>query len=115
MARLAEPKVERRNTINDSENNRGPFSLTESDEQTEAQALAAKRSLITNLVLIGQFLLTDMAMPFIAKEYLLFYVALIFPTLKGALPILTTIANFGTVANVISLYWAYLKHKLNRA
>ncbi len=86
--------------------------MTDSEEKT-SQVLAAKRSLITNLVLIGQFLLTDMAMPFIAKEYLPFYVALIFPTLKGALPILTTIANFGTVANVICLYWAHLKHNIS--
>jgi hypothetical protein len=101
-------------TINHQKNDRNIFTKTASEEKTEAQILAAKRSLITNLVLIGQSLLIDMTMTFIAKEYLGLFIVFCFTILKGALPILTTIANFGTVANVISQYWAYLKLKIGQ-
>jgi hypothetical protein len=99
-------------TINRPKNKRNISPKTASEEKTEAQILAAKRSLITNLVLIGQSLLIDMTMPFIAKEYLGLFIVFCFTILKGALPILTTIANFGTVANVITQYWTYLQHKI---
>jgi hypothetical protein len=45
-----------------------PTNNTDSDEKTEAQILAAKRSLITNLVVIGQSLLVNMAIPFLKKN-----------------------------------------------
>jgi hypothetical protein len=90
-----------------------PNNKTDSDENTEAQILAAKRSLITNLVLIGQSLLIALAIPIIEKEYLPFYAVFTCTILKGALPICTTIVNYGTVANMISKYWEYLKNKIN--
>ena len=56
MAYPVEPKAEIGYTLNDPENNRRLFfSITESEEQTEAQVLAAKRSLITNIVLMDSF------------------------------------------------------------
>jgi hypothetical protein len=111
MAYLKEHISGHSNTISHNKNKRNNFTRTASEKKTEAQILAAK-SLKTNLVLIGQSLLIDMAMPLIGMEYLPFFVVFCFTILKGALPILTTIANFGTVANVISQYWAYLKHKI---
>ncbi len=112
MAYLTEQISCHSNTINRPKNKRNISPKTASEEKTEAQILAAKRSLITNLVLIGQSLLIDMTMPLITKDYLGLFIVFCFTILKGALPILTTIANFGTVANVISQYWTYLKHKI---
>jgi hypothetical protein len=83
---------------------------TDLDEKTEAQVLAAKRSLITNLVLIAQSLVINLTIPFIAKKYLPFYTIFMSTILKGALPICTTIANFSTVATVISQYIANYKN-----
>jgi len=86
-----------------------PTPNTDLDEKTEAQVLAAKRSLITNLVLIAQSLVINLTIPFIAKKYLPFYTIFMSTILKGALPICTTIANFSTVANVVLQYMANLK------
>jgi len=107
MAYLVEPI-----TINRQKNKQQLYARTDAETKTEAQILAAKRSLITNLVLIGQSLLIDVTIPFITPEYLPHVILFYFTVLKGALPILTTIANFGTVGNVISQYWAYLKQKI---
>jgi hypothetical protein len=107
MAYLVEPII-----INCQKNKPQLYARTDAEKKTEAQILAAKRSLITNLVLIGQSLLIDVTIPLIAPEYLPHVIVFYFTILKGALPILTTIANFGTVANVISQYWAYLKQKI---
>ena len=112
MTNLVEPIECQHITINHPKHNKELCTGADSEEKTEAQILAAKRSLITNLVLIGQSLLIDMAMPLISKEYFSFFIVFCFTILKGALPILTTIANFGTVANFISQYWTYLKHKI---
>jgi hypothetical protein len=112
MAYLKEHIACQSNPINHPKNKRNIITRTDSEEKTDAQILAAKRSLITNLVLIGQSLVTGMAMLLMTTEYLPFFTVFTFTILKGALPILTTIANFGTVANVISQYWAYLKHKI---
>jgi hypothetical protein len=90
-----------------------PNNKKDSDENTEAQILSAKRSLITNLVLIGQSILIVLAIPIIEKEYLPFYAVFTCTILKGALPICTTIVNYGTVANMISKYWNYLKNEIN--
>jgi hypothetical protein len=87
-----------------------PTPNTDLDEKTEAQVLVAKRSLITNIVLITQSLVINLTIPFIAKKYLLFYIMFTSNILKGALPICTTIANFSTVANVISQYIANYKN-----
>jgi hypothetical protein len=105
MAYLVEPII-----INCQKNKPQLYARTDAEKKTEAQILAAKRSLITNLVLIGQSLFIDMAMPLIPTEYLPFFIVFVFTIMKGALPICTTIANFGTVANVVPQYWAYLRH-----
>jgi len=110
MTNRVEPIDGQHITINHPKHNKELLTNNDSEEKTEAQILAAKRSLITNLVLIGQSLFIDMAMPLIPTEYLPFFIVFVFTIMKGALPICTTIANFGTVANVVSQYWAYLRH-----
>ena len=78
-------------------------------EKCEAQILAAKRSLITNMVLTALCVLTNSAFVFLSPDFIPYFTVLVLSTLKGALPISTTVANFGTVVNVISMYLKYFE------
>jgi hypothetical protein len=78
-------------------------------EKFDAQVLAAKRSLITNLVLTALCVLTNSAIVFLPPDFIPYFTVLILSSIKGALPISTTMANFGTVANVISMYLNYFE------
>ena len=69
-----------------------------------AQILSAKRSLITNLIL-SAFLFIAHAVIVMSER--LFFSILIFKSVKGVLPILTAIANFGTIRFVFGQYLNY--------
>jgi hypothetical protein len=84
----------------------------EVEEKTEPQILAAKRSLITNLALTALCALTNSAIVFLPPDIIPFFAVLVLSSLKGTLPISTTVANFGTVTNVISMYINYVKNYL---
>jgi hypothetical protein len=85
------------------------MNLHEEEEKIEAQILAAKRSLITNLVLSALCVLTNSAFIFLPLDLISYFIVLVLSFLKGALPVSTTMVNFGTVANVISMYLNYFE------
>jgi hypothetical protein len=45
----------------------------------------------------------------VSKQTRVYLYVIIFSTFKAALPLLTTIANFGTVQFVARHYWSYIK------
>jgi hypothetical protein len=89
------------------------FSITQAEPKNEdnlksQQISSAKRSLQTNLALITLFIFVLVFLYFIPNRQ--FLSVLIFSMLKGALPIFTTVANFGTIRSVIRQYYEYLKN-----
>jgi hypothetical protein len=71
--------------------------------------LAAERSLKTNLAL-GLFFLTIIScIAFVANAWRPYFTLIALSAMKGALPIMTTIANFGTVKTIVSQYCDYAK------
>ncbi len=89
------------------------FSITKSEPKNEdnlksQQILSAKRSLQTNLALVTLFISVLVFLYFIPNRP--FFSGLMYSMLKGALPIFTTIANFGTIRSVIRQYYEYLKN-----
>jgi hypothetical protein len=83
-----------------------------SEEKIQAQISAAERSLKTNFVVAGLFFSLFgllIVMPKTAKAY---FTIIYFSLLKTALPVLTAIANFGTVQSVVTQYWKYFKGKI---
>jgi ABC-type multidrug transport system permease subunit len=89
------------------------FSITQAEPKNEhnlksQQISSAKHSLQTNLALITLFFFVLVFLYFIPNQQ--FLSVLIFSMLKGALPIFTTVANFGTIRSVIRQYYEYLKN-----
>ena len=84
-------------------------SCSDIDENSRAQILAAKRTLMTNAILSSIFLVVFGLMMICSTSNRRYYSVVVLTMLKGALPIFTTIANFGTVQYVIKQYWHYLK------
>ena len=72
------------------------------------QVVAALRSMVTNLVLTLIFILVFGIMMLCSTSNRRYYSVIVLNCLKGALPIFTTIANFGTVRFVVLQYWQYL-------
>ncbi len=78
------------------------------DEAMASEIAAAVRSLKTNLI----FSITVVIVFFFMAFYLGTLTVLIFSTMKGLVPILTTIANFGKIQNVLALYWQNMLYRL---
>jgi hypothetical protein len=74
-------------------------------EKIEAQISAAKRSMITNLILGGIFCIFAALLVFLPDHLRPFGCEILLSFFKAAMPIFTTIANFGTVRFVLSQYW----------
>ena len=85
--------------------------LSESEkEKIQAQITAVKRSMITNAVLAVTFLVLltfVFAMPRSVRQVCF---EIVFSFIKAAMPIFTTIANFGTVQFVVSQYWQSIQN-----
>ena len=78
-------------------------------EKTLAQILAAERCIITN-ILLGVFLfIMFVILVTVSKQTRIFLYVIIFSTFKAVLPLLTTVANFGTVQFVARQYWSYFQ------
>ena len=77
------------------------------EEKCLAQIQSAKRSLITNLLLCGLLIVGHVIIALLPTVERIFYSIILFTSVKGALPILSTAANFGTVRYVISQYKLY--------
>ena len=82
---------------------------SEEGDRHDAEMLAAKRSLITNIVFLSLTVVINIGLYFTAANVRPFFSAVVLSVLKGALPICMTITNFGTVQFVIVQYWQYLK------
>ena len=74
---------------------------------------AAVRALSTNFCIVFLFCLPNMFM-LINSPWAKYLCTLNMSVHKGLMPILTTIANFGTVRDVSSEYWNVFKEKLFR-
>jgi hypothetical protein len=84
------------------------LATTNEDSLKVDQISSARRSLKTNLVLITLFILLFFFIFFIPNRQ--FFSVFIYSVLKGVLPILTTIANFGTIRSVIRQYYHNFKN-----
>lgn len=86
----------------------------QAEERRQAEIRAATRSIETNLVLVVIFVVVYGAFIFMSGKVRQSYSLFAFSTLKGLLPICTTIANFGTVHSVMIQYCQYFKSKFCR-
>ncbi len=82
----------------------------EEEEKSKAQMSAAERSIKTNLILGLIFLVSFSSLMFVPNIWRPYCYVIVFSVMKGALPVLTAIANFGTVKQVATQYWDYIKH-----
>jgi hypothetical protein len=81
------------------------FKSGTNDEEAVASEIAATaRSLQTNLI----FSLVDIFILLLMVKFSDTIIVLAVSTLKGLVLILTTISNFGTIQNVLALYWQNL-------
>ena len=76
----------------------------ENEEKCNAQISSAKRSLITNVCLITFFMVSHVIVLLLPQTERIYFTVIVFAIAKGAMPICTTIANFGTVQYVVSQY-----------
>ena len=75
---------------------------------------AVERSLKTNLALGVFFISALSCMALTPNVWRPYFTLIALSVMKGALPVMTTIANFGTVKTIVSQYWDYVKQvKLN--
>jgi hypothetical protein len=72
-----------------------------SEGSTASEIAATARSLKTNLTLCFVFIFSVLCLANFSGSLTVIFVAL----LKGLIPILTTIANFGTIQIIFALYW----------
>jgi high-affinity K+ transport system ATPase subunit B len=74
------------------------------EEKQMAQILSAQRSLVTNLICMSVFsvgLTLVFLLPVHARTY---FSVTVFSFVKGLMPLLTALANFGTVQSVLRQY-----------
>ena len=81
----------------------------EKEAKRLAQILSAKRSLVTNLSCCSIFVVGHLIIILLPKGARSYFSVIVFTLVKGAMPILTTIANFGTMQFVISQYFDYFQ------
>ena len=79
----------------------------EEEEKTMLQILAAERTLKTNGILGIFFAVLFYIILTASKEARVYLQVIISAIIKAALPLLTTIANFGTIQHVVKKYWNY--------
>jgi hypothetical protein len=85
------------------------------EEKTKAQLAAASRSMKTNLTLGLIFILLLIIFLLVPEFWRPYLNAITFTLSKGLMPILTAIANFGTVKFVALQYLEYVKNAWNLA
>ena len=96
-----------RNTLDDEEVEE-ELVAAQLEERRQAEIRAAKRSIETNLFLGLAFLIVYGIFILMSNKLRQSYSIIAFSTLKGLLPIFTTITNFGTVHSVLLQYWKSL-------
>ena len=110
---IRDPHKYLQNELNSQENDDSVMACEKETEKIQAQIAAAKRSMITNLILGGIFCFFGALAMFIPSHLRPFFASTIFSFFKATMPIFTTIANFGTVQFVLSQYWhSYQNYKI---
>ncbi len=79
------------------------------EEKALAQILAAERCIKTNFLLVSFLFFMFVILAAVSKQTRVYLYVIIFSTFKAVLPLLTTIANFGTIQFVARHYWSYIK------
>ena len=74
------------------------------EEKRMAQIDSAKRSLVTNLVCMFVFIAGSSLLALLPVPFNNYFAVIFFTFVKGLMPILTTVANFGTVRSVYLQY-----------
>ena len=82
------------------------------NDKIQAQFMAAKRSMMTNLILIAIFILLMLLALLIPVSVRQVCMEVMLSFTKVAMPIMTTIANFGTVKFVVRQYWKSSKESI---
>jgi hypothetical protein len=75
------------------------------DEKVMAQVSSAERSMKTNVVLATVFIIVMSFSIFVADQWRNHFYVIVLMSIRALMPILTAIANFGTVKNVALQYW----------
>jgi hypothetical protein len=73
------------------------------DNKQMAQITSAKRSLVTNMICISVFFV-GFLMFLLPVEIRIYFNVFVFTLIKGLMPVLTALANFGTVQSVFVQY-----------
>ena len=104
--------VDRYHQMLDTESHHGDLlehhDTSNKNKETEkhlAQMVAAKRSIVTNIVLGFLFIFLLGVIMLVPSTWRPYCFAVIFSFIKVAMPVLTTISNFGTVQFVLLQYW----------
>ena len=77
------------------------------EEKTMLQILAAERTLKTNGIVGIFFAILFFVFMVLSKESRVYFQVILFKIVQAALPLLTTIANFGTIQHVAKNYFTY--------
>jgi len=85
------------------------------EEKTRAQLEAATRSILTNLILGIIFVSVLSTLVLVRDLWRPYFYVAIFTIMRGLMPLLTAIANFGTVKSVAWQYWKYIRHAIYSA
>jgi hypothetical protein len=89
------------------------LSKQEEELKTRAQLAAATRSMKTNLILGTMFVLVLSTLMLVPDFWRPYCYVVVFTIMRGTMPLLTAIANFGTVKFVAVQFLDYVCHILN--
>jgi hypothetical protein len=78
------------------------------EEKQMAQIDSAKRSLVTNLICISIFFANCILLFFLPVHISYYYGVFFITFVKGLMPVISTVANFGTVRSVFLQYKEYI-------
>jgi pentapeptide MXKDX repeat protein len=84
------------------------------EEKTKAQLTAATRSMITNGILGATFLFLWITIMFIPDFWRPYFFVILFSVMRGSMPLMTAIANFGTVKSVAMQYLGFFQQVFNK-
>jgi pentapeptide MXKDX repeat protein len=84
------------------------------EEKTKAQLTAATRSMITNGILGATFLFLWITIIFIPDFWRPYFFVILFSVMRGSMPLMTAIANFGTVKSVALQYLGFFQQVFNK-
>ncbi len=84
------------------------------EEKTKAQLTAATRSMMTNGILGGTLIFLWITIMFIPDFWRPYVHVILFSVMRGSMPLMTAIANFGTVKSVALQYLGFFQQVFNK-